>query len=108
MSNVQANQLITINEEEKEIDSPYASGRVSVFPSYFVDQIMIRYELPEFTSYTLEVIDVQGKRIELLVDNEAGFNGSYSWDVPSTLGSCVYFFVINVGSQRYVTRGVKL
>ena len=108
LSNVQANQLITINEEEKEIDSPYASGRVSVFPSYFVDQIMIRYELPEFTSYTLEVIDVQAKRIELLVDNEAGFNGSYIWDVPSTLESGVYFFVINVGSQRYVTRGVKL
>ncbi|MDN5210834.1 CRTAC1 family protein [Fulvivirgaceae bacterium BMA12] len=108
LTDVQVNQTLSIEEEVKDIQSPFSIGNVSVFPSYFRDELMVRYELSEYSSHSLEVFDQSGKRVAVLIDHKDGYNGTYRWLAPRDLSSGVYYFVIQSDQGKLMTRGVKL
>ncbi len=108
LTQVQANQHIHIKEDINNVVSPFSLGDVSVYPSYFNNKIAIRFELAQLTSYSLEVIDPQGRQVEVLVNKAIGFTGTYNWKVPPNLQPGVYFFRIKSDIGSFVTRGVKL
>ncbi|MDN5202169.1 CRTAC1 family protein [Fulvivirgaceae bacterium BMA10] len=108
LTDIPVNQTLNIREEIADIQSPFSKGNVSVFPSYFRDELMIQYELAEFSSYSLEVFDQSGKRVASLIDKKDGYTGVYRWSAPPDLNAGVYYFVIESDLGKLMTRGVKL
>lgn len=70
------------------------------YPNPFNPATVISYQLPENRNVTLEVFDVTGRRVAVLIDDE--FRSSGTHRVPfqaSSLSSGVYFYQLKAGDQ---------
>jgi hypothetical protein len=82
-------------------------------PNPFNPQTTIRYDLPALARVRLSIVDVSGRRIRTLVDEqqaagtrEAMWNGRD--DSGSAVASGVYFYVLDVDKQRLTRKLVLL
>ncbi|MEM7370251.1 MAG: FG-GAP-like repeat-containing protein [Bacteroidota bacterium] len=103
---VQANQTIEILEEVDS--SPYSSVEFTVYPTYFDQTLSIKFASPEFTSFSLTVIDASGRRIEELAENGQDFGSTYVWKVPNSLAPGLYLFVLKTDAGVFLKKGVRL
>jgi hypothetical protein len=105
---VESNQMIEVVEDtELDINSPFEEGSIRIYPSYFNQEVTVEYQLPEFISHSVIVMDEQGKQVARLVDADSGFFGKLIWNVPEYLNPGLYFFTVYTDNARYVTRGFK-
>ncbi len=82
-----------------EASAPATFALGSNYPNPFAQRTTIRYELPEGTPVTLEVFDMMGRRVAVLV-NETMPAGEHevSFDAESSLSSGVYLYSIRAGA----------
>jgi hypothetical protein len=82
-------------------------------PNPFNPSTTVRYCLPEKCATKLEIFDIAGRRITVLVDciQEAG-NHAASWrglnDQGAPAASGIYFYRLSAGKERYTRKMVLL
>ncbi len=90
-------------------DIPRAFALYMPRPNPFGDHAVLTYTLDAEATVLLEVYDVLGRRVALLLDGEAQRPGTYT--VPfdaSLLGSGVYFVRLQAGGQQQTQRVVRV
>jgi hypothetical protein len=95
---VSANMLFIeddLAEDEDEVPSAFALHQN--FPNPFNPSTVIRYSLPVTGSVTLNVYNLLGQEVAMLLNNEAMEEGEYEIPFDATnLSSGVYFYRINI------------
>ncbi len=79
----------------------------SVYPNPISNQSKINYNLKENSDVTISLIDINGKLIKVLAD-ENQKAGSYSLQINNDLKSGVYFVKMNTGKAQFTERIVVL
>lgn len=104
LENIPANQTIEVVEST---ESPFSKARFLAYPSLFDQEITLQFELPEFSTYSLAVYDLKGRKIETVVESSMGVSGVRTWNVPTSLSRGMYLFVLQTDSGYYVSKGIK-
>ncbi len=87
--------------------------KVSNMPNPFSNFTQIKYQLPEEEKVKIEIIDITGRLIKVLVDEKKS-PGYYSvtWKGKDTQGRNVppgiYFYLIKAGKNRAIKKMIKL
>lgn len=79
----------------------------SVYPNPLSNQSKINYNLKENCDVTISLIDINGKLVKVLAD-ENQKAGSYSLQINNDLKSGVYFVKMNTGKAQFTERIVVL
>ncbi len=98
-------RMRTVFETELEVSSlPLASAEVDAYPNPFNPSTVLRCTVPVAGHAVLRIIDLQGREVEMLA-NEEWPTGIHvlTWDA-SRLSGGVYFCEFTVGSHRSVRR----
>ncbi|HKK73562.1 MAG TPA: FG-GAP-like repeat-containing protein [Saprospiraceae bacterium] len=108
LTNISANQQITIQETSENTSGSESKNRFNVSPGYFTSEVLIEYELADPDAASLRVFDVQGRLVANLgkVDQplKAGF---WRWEVPANLQTGVYIFQIETENGVMAKRAIK-
>ena len=90
--------VVTSNEHDVALDMPQRYQLHHNYPNPFNPSTNINFDLPESQDVRLEVFDLLGRRVALLVDETLGTGfHSVTFDA-SALTSGVYFYRIQAGS----------
>ena len=107
ITNVAANQLITIEEEEGPIyDFEY--NYITAYPTVFTDQILIEYELQNEEPFDISVYDAQGRLVETLTNQSGVMTGFWQWNDAAKLAPGVYVFQLRTKDFLLATKAVKI
>jgi hypothetical protein len=79
----------------------------SIYPNPINNQSKINYNLKENSDVTISLIDINGKLVKVLTD-ENQKAGSYSLQINNDLKSGVYFVKMNTGKAQFTERIVVL
>ncbi len=108
VSNVVANQMITI-VEEVGVRKITSNDELKVSPGFFTENVLLEYELSEATPIEISVFDSQGRLIDQLGDvSNPITEGFWNWNVPSNLLRGVYIFQIRTNNGVITKRAVKI
>ncbi len=108
ITNVAANQQITIRETEESIFS-FDQNDLKVYPSSFNDYVLIEYELEKEEPFDISVYDVQGRLIETLSQqNNPAKTGFWQWNIERDLAQGVYIFQLRTKNSVIAKRALKL
>lgn len=89
------------------INENNAAKLFSVYPNPIRNQSKINYNLKENSDVTISLIDINGKLVKVLAD-ENQKAGSYSLQINNDLKSGVYFVKMNTGKAQFTERIVVL
>lgn len=106
---IDVNQLITIEEENSEIDATETvEAEISAFPTYFDNDLTVRFTYASDRSIQIEVHDEKGNLVDT-IENEASTQGEgfINWLAPPDLPRGVYFFSIKGKGNKVITRAIK-
>ncbi|MDG5767529.1 PQQ-binding-like beta-propeller repeat protein [Balneolales bacterium ANBcel1] len=94
-----SDNLITSIDEPGRAEIPEKLSLRQNYPNPFNPVTVIRYDLPEAGEVTLEVFDMLGRRVDVLVNRHQD-PGTHriSWDA-SHLSSGVYLYRLNIGDE---------
>ncbi len=116
LANLQANAdaaaqkyqyIITTNVDENEV-LPVQFGLSQNHPNPFNPTTLINYQIPQGTFVTIEIFDVLGKRVKLLID-EYKNPGNYKIEFKSkSLSSGTYFYRIKAAEFSDVKKMLLL
>ncbi|MCD4848238.1 MAG: T9SS type A sorting domain-containing protein [Candidatus Aegiribacteria sp.] len=106
----QDSDLLHIAAEDEFLQM--GTALIQNYPNPFNMQTTIEYHLPVSTRITLNIYDLQGRKLRMLV-NDVQFAGSYSvvWDGKDSLGECactgVYYYMLEL-DNAYIQSGKLL
>lgn len=104
---VPANQTLEVLEEVLEIQPPALEEKILLFPNAFREEATISYQLPGATQVGLLLYDSKGRFIKRLFVGKKGFIGSFTWQVPESLPSGIYYFNLRSETETYTVKGIK-
>ena len=108
LTDVAANQMITIKEEAGSIFD-FSENSINVSPGFFTDYVWIEYELEKEEALDISVYDAQGRLIETLTSQNApAKTGLWQWNIGRDLTPGVYIFQLRTESSIVAKRAVKL
>ncbi len=92
---VEASVAISLNDEKTDIPDSYQLA--ANYPNPFNPSTVINYQLPENNHVRLEVFDITGRRVAILVDNHQR-EGRYQTTFDATgLASGIYIYRMQAG-----------
>ena len=90
------------NEHEVALPSVYALD--PVYPNPFNPRTTVRFDVPEVSRVELEVYDITGSLVEILLDEKMVPGGhQYSWE-PKSLSTGVYFLKLHTANQTFTQK----
>lgn len=94
-----------VSNEPDEVSTPYSFRLNAAYPNPFNPSTNISFELASASKVQLEVLDLLGRRVALLIDNSQKPAGSYavSWDAAG-LSSGMYLIRMNAGGKQFVQK----
>lgn len=108
LTNVEANQQITIRETEGSVFD-FEQNSLKVYPGFFTDNVMIEYELEKEEPFDISVFDVQGRLIETLTSQACPAQASFwQWNIDRNLAQGVYIFQLRTKNNLIAKRAIKL
>lgn len=108
LTNVEANQQITIRETEESIFS-FEENTLKVYPGSFSDYVVIEYELAKEEAFDISVYDIQGRLIETLTSQDSpAQTGLWQWNIDRDLAAGVYIFQLRTKDRVVAKRAVKM
>jgi hypothetical protein len=95
-------------EETKEVVRPQEVTLLPNYPNPFNDHTVISYRLPAACQVSLEIYNLLGEKVAVLVAKEvtAGY-GSVNW-VSRDLSSGIYFYKLTAGDSMVSRRMILL
>ena len=109
LDNVASNQFITIREDVRESEGA-DELELKIFPTYFVDEMIIEYQLPNDQSFDISIFDSQGRLIRTLLKSEGSLSrsGFWQWNVEDPLVHGVYIVQLRSGNEIVSEKAIKL
>ncbi len=109
LTNVPANQLLTIEEEISNINV-VDENKLKIYPSYFTDFVIIEYELENIEPFDLSLYDIQGKLVKTLLSQDVAKNrkGIWKWEVTGDLVHGMYFIQLRTNDSIIAEKAFKL
>ena len=92
---------------------PYKYGITNIYPNPFNPIANIQFEISEITHVTLSIYDLNGRQLNILIDNKMN-PGQYSslWSGTDMQGyqvsSGIYLAVLGAENQKFQTRKMVL
>ena len=112
LTNVTANQQITIKEKEGSEGSilNIDNNSLQVHPGIFKDYVWLEYELQNVEAFDISVYDAQGRLIKTLTrqDTPTTKTGLWQWDQGENLAPGVYIFQLRTKSGLVAKRAIKI
>ncbi|ACY47234.1 HAF repeat-containing protein [Rhodothermus marinus] len=87
---------------------PEAPALLTPAPNPFAAATTIRYDLPAPTTVRLEVVDLYGRTVAVLVDGPRPAGSHYLYYQPDHLAGGLYFLQLTVGARRFHQKMVYL
>lgn len=99
--------LVVVETVSNEDDAPAQETILHpAFPNPFTDQTVIAFELPQSGQVTLEILDLTGRRVAILVDEVmASGRHEVTWDARGLAGG-TYFYRLRTGDYSQTLRTV--
>ncbi|MCB9251296.1 MAG: T9SS type A sorting domain-containing protein [Flavobacteriales bacterium] len=81
----------------------------TVYPNPMKNKVNIEYYLPKEAKVTLRLVDLQGKEVKKIVDNEKQFIGSHRFEIEiaDKIPKGNYFLILSAGEQQQVVKVFK-
>ncbi|MEM6647037.1 MAG: T9SS type A sorting domain-containing protein [Bacteroidota bacterium] len=100
--------MLVLSTDVEDEDVPSAFALHPNYPNPFNPSTTLRYDLPEAHQVRLEVYDILGRRVALLLDGQQA-SGAHrtTWDAP-TFASGVYFARMTATSLATAQQQVKV
>ena len=90
ITDVSANQLITIREEIDNSSSGEDQLMLSAFPSTFTSELFLEFENSGSSPVNLRIFDLSGRLVETLISDHEAPRGIWRWNADPALASGVY------------------
>lgn len=104
LTQIPANQTLTIEEKVNTIED----ANVNLYPTLFSNTVNLSLLFPIEATFTLKIVNVQGKVLERIKSEVPQRYASINWSVPLSTQNGLYFFIVNWGDGQYVIkRGIK-
>lgn len=108
LTNVLANQQITIRETEESIFN-FEKNSLKVYPSLFTDNVIIEYELEKEEPIDISVYDVTGRLVKNLTQqNTPAQTGFWHWNIERHLSQGVYIFQLRTKDIVIAEQAIKM
>ncbi|MDI6804513.1 MAG: T9SS type A sorting domain-containing protein [Bacteroidota bacterium] len=100
-SNLKTETTQNLNEQNEEYEKEI---KISNYPNPFNPNTTIIYEIIKSGYVTLEVYDVLGRQVNVLIDNEYKEEGEYDVEFDGTnIPSRVYYYRLNVVNEEFIS-----
>ena len=108
LHNIEANQLVTVEQELSTPTQSEVSTVMEVFPTYFDNDLTIRLLFDSGLPAQIKVHDEKGNLVDTIDVNVTSESELFiNWIAPPDVPRGVYFFSIQKQGRRIVTRAVK-
>jgi uncharacterized delta-60 repeat protein len=106
------NTIVDINNSLTSIQNdlaPSEYGLMQNYPNPFNPSTVIQFSLPEKCTITLEIINLQGERVAVIIDNKVYASGNHQVEFDaSQLSSGIYFYQIKTKDFRAIKKMILL
>ena len=99
----------SVDGQDEREQLPLSDQLLTVFPNPFNPNVQIEFQLERGSEVSLSLMDVKGRTVLILVENEWFEAGQYSHGLEANeLPSGIYFFRLEYEGQRLTKKIVKL